>query len=393
MRLFKWTGKTTAAVTTASLSFILLSIPDLATQPAAADGPQTPICAAPSSVSKIDPASGAPSSSSKAATVTRFDSRGTVVEFRVPPASWNPLTATDQELSFYGLPPRPTDAADLNSWTYEFRHYSGFGDPQYCPPAGTTSTHPQQRSESAAVTLAGHYASPNWTGLVVPQGGGSPLNYAYGHTFVPWNYANCNSDAHAAWVGLGGTDNAIPLAQDGVVDDGSGLRMWWEVLNHNYGIDSTVTEIRMAAGIHRGDEVSFSTHYFAASGSTSAHFSFYVHNYTTGEIEDPLLYGWGGYPASLFYSGSSAEAIDERIEVGGYYDELRAYGTQDWLDASDTRSNGSSAHMRSESGHYWDDMDNLAETEMLANSEILSGSSSTEFQTQFDQCGPREKVP
>ena len=35
----------------------------------------------------------------------------------VPAAGFDPLTATDDQLEANGLPPRPTDAADLATWT------------------------------------------------------------------------------------------------------------------------------------------------------------------------------------------------------------------------------------------------------------------------------------
>lgn len=184
------------------------------------------------------------------------------------------------------------------------------------------------------------------------------------------------------------------MAQDGVVDDSSGLRMWWEMIGPGVSgaVDSSITEIKMYSGTHRGDEVTFSTSYTPANSQTGAYayFSFYVHNYATGEIENPSVTTAAGYPASYFYNGGTAEAIDERNAQSGMFDALRNFSRQDWVDSSDVRMNGVATNLRSEPGHQWLDMNNDDENLMLANSAIETGSTSKEFQVEFDHCGQRE---
>ena len=41
---------------------------------------------------------------------------GTQVTIHEPPANWNPLIATDEELSYYFYPERPKDAKDYEEW-------------------------------------------------------------------------------------------------------------------------------------------------------------------------------------------------------------------------------------------------------------------------------------
>lgn len=315
------------------------------------------------------------------------------MEFRQPPNSWNPLTATDEELSFYGLPPRPTEADELALWTDEFQHYSGFGAPQYCGSNGHNVPPAQRQHQpgSSWVVLSTHQGSENWSGLVVPKGSGTNFNYVYGHTYVPTMTATCSSDAHSAWVGLGGwTSPSTNLAQNGVEDDGTKLFVWYEMIYPNGGLDTKQTPITMYSGIHRGDQIAFSTQYIAPNGTTGGHFSFYVHDYATGEVEDPLVYSYAGYPAPYFYSGDTAEAIDERTMFGAYYDALRNFGVQDWVDSSDIRTSGATLNLRSEPGHFWVDMDNSAQNQILANSRIEAGSTSKEFQDEWDWCGAKE---
>lgn len=199
-------GRRTAGVLLATTGLSLGALAAaLPTQTAVAAGAGGDGCVAPTSVTRVDADSGHSSAASSAATVTTFQSASTTVTFRTPPRSWNPLTATDTELDFYGLPARPHDAEGLASWTTEFRHYSGFGPPQYCGGTGESIPGSQPAADSAWVLLPGHYGSHNWAGIEVPQASGtSAFKYVYGHTFVPYNFGGCTSDGHAAWVGLGG---------------------------------------------------------------------------------------------------------------------------------------------------------------------------------------------
>lgn len=373
-------------------SLLMVSSGFLASQPEAAATGASPSCLAPASVVKVDPDTGAPSSSANAAKVTRFESAdGTVEEFRQPPQGWDPFTATDAEVAFFGMPARPSDPADLVAWNNEMSQYSGFGSPSICGEPGPP-TGPNQRAPESAVTLSGHTPSYNWAGVIAPRNSGAGFNYAYGHTYVPESTGGCSSDTHSAWVGLGGW-NSGTLAQDGLEDSyqNSGVRVFWEMLEGTQ--DTGMRWITMTSGIRRSDEISFSTHYFPPSGTTASHFSFYVHDYRTGEVQDPIIYTALTLPAAYFYDSSTAEAIDERTQVGSNYPQLRSFGTQYWVDATDTRTDGTSEHMRYVANRLWLDMNNLHQTVMLANSEILGGSPANEFQVSWDACGASEPVP
>ena len=51
----------------------------------------------------------------------------------VPPAGFDPLTASDEELEKYCFPPRPEDKNDLTDWEYEMSFYRSMPEPELIP--------------------------------------------------------------------------------------------------------------------------------------------------------------------------------------------------------------------------------------------------------------------
>src|SRR5207245_3340296 len=41
----------------------------------------------------------------------------------IPPAGWNPLSATDEELDTFGFPPRPGDPVGRAEWNSDFANW------------------------------------------------------------------------------------------------------------------------------------------------------------------------------------------------------------------------------------------------------------------------------
>lgn len=62
--------------------------------------------------------------------IQNWDYDGTKVFQRIPPAQWNPLTATPDELAYYGIPPRPNTPHDLAQWTSDWSpaHFRGISE-------------------------------------------------------------------------------------------------------------------------------------------------------------------------------------------------------------------------------------------------------------------------
>src|SRR5205814_5147582 len=107
----------------------------------------------------------------------------------VPPAGWNPVTGTDDELRDYGFPPRPSAAADLAAWTTRYNSWLGAAAPGVCI-----------SSEQAAPQTSG-----NWGGIVDYPPSGAPFTAAGALTTMP-KIGQCPSNAYSngAWSGIGG---------------------------------------------------------------------------------------------------------------------------------------------------------------------------------------------
>jgi hypothetical protein len=62
------------------------------------------------------------------ATVVHYElAAGDDIREVVPPASFDPLAATNSQLVLLGLPPRPTDADALAAWLETYKGYKGTG--------------------------------------------------------------------------------------------------------------------------------------------------------------------------------------------------------------------------------------------------------------------------
>ena len=61
------------------------------------------------------------------------DTSASVPQLPSPPAGFNPLTATNQELQKYGFPTRPIDSTALNQWEYVMSRAKYYGKPIQTP--------------------------------------------------------------------------------------------------------------------------------------------------------------------------------------------------------------------------------------------------------------------
>jgi len=133
-----------------------------------------------------------------------YDIYGSQASVLVPPAGFNPLTATSAQLNEYGFPPRPTDPSALQQWQAEFRNYSGAANP---PPflAGsniTTQTGPVLGSDPIT---AGTTTSSNWSGYVILGSSGTFTHAETTFVEPDKTYPTvCATHAEVTWAGIGG---------------------------------------------------------------------------------------------------------------------------------------------------------------------------------------------
>lgn len=309
-----------------------------------------------------------PSTLPTAATVYVYSVAGATVEQPRPPSTWTPLTATDEELDFYGIPAKPADPSGLVGWKEEWAQYSGFAPPGMCLQKGVRH---------------GAATSPNWAGVAAT---GHSYTESYASIRQPHSTAVCpGSSDHAAWVGLGGY-GGYPLLQNGT-EDGPGslnyITIWWEAFDR-FGTDSG--SITMQGLPSPGDNVNMATTYTPATSTYQATVAFGWHDVSAGWVQNSgKMTVIGTSPVTAYWDGSSAEAIDERAGRSGgglYY--LRKWDSGDvlWSNALVRFVGGSGQYGIRTVPH---DGVNMYTNFMLA--DIPSAGSGTSFQAHWDSCG------
>jgi hypothetical protein len=146
-----------------------------------------------------------------------------------PPSQFDPATADNSQLRQFGYPPRPTDPAELATWTHFINNPIDWGDS--CDVVNVPSMHSHAPTSAASGTTT----SFNWTGY---QDVGKNYLDAEAHMAVPGGFGpNGSGDVH--WVGVGdGTSKILPIVQAGTGStfDCCGHNtafLWWEVWPDN----------------------------------------------------------------------------------------------------------------------------------------------------------------
>lgn len=154
---------------------------------------------------------------------------GQTMTTTTPSAGFNPLTASAAQLRQYGFPSRPANPSALRGWTTAMAAYRSD-----VPPVGplrvATSVRP---SESYAT----YYT--NWAGYSAGNINGTANTYVAvkADLTIPSTTSCSNSNGLGFWIGLGGTNGADNLVQQGVecgntaLGSGSAYRAFTEFAN------------------------------------------------------------------------------------------------------------------------------------------------------------------
>jgi hypothetical protein len=256
-----------------------------------------------------------------------------------------PLHASDAELAYYNFPPRPTDAAGLQSWSDEWSHYSRTLPPSFCVADAASSVAGVGGLFDSSDSLGDGettYSYKNWSGVFAGQRA-NPFTYVYGTIDVPTQTvcAGTQHSDHSKWVGIGGAAGDTHLLQNGIVQFGSPMQTlaWWEGLNASY--DSRQTYVS-GFSVSTGDTLNIATQYDTSTNRVTFNF----HNLTTGVAANPSMTAMNVIrksdnastiaAVSNFFSGTSAEAIDERdySYTDGKLNQLRQFSTSHWTNVS-----------------------------------------------------------
>jgi hypothetical protein len=226
------------------------------------------------------------------------DANGVVEETAMPPAGFDPATATAAQLEEYQYPARPTDFTGLELWL-------------------KLVSIPRQAPEPFVPVLTNGYEavpSSNWSGYVGTSGA---FTYAEGEYTEPsYNNSVCSGSVAVTWAGLGGYVGSSALAQDGTSHNTNlgNHQPWWELLP-TYG---SLQVFPQGGASSNGHVVVAVTD----TGSNPGYVDFDVYDLssnTTWQTSKPLN--------GLNPSGS-AEVIAERpMKVGGGFPQLSDFQT------------------------------------------------------------------
>ena len=264
-----------------------------------------------------------------------------------PPAGFDPLAASDEELAYYGFPPEPnknTEPKAYATWATAMRHSkvritpsleqtSIFHGPVKQAKATAVNSTAVEKNLSLANQPSNTSYSYNWSGYVDFSGatsyGSKSYYYLVNHYTVPvaeQAFGACTGgwDWGSAWNGIDGWGSADVL-QAGIEFDAycsGGTRSsyysaWYEW--YPYG------EVRIGGfPIAPGDDL------FVEVWHTSATQGYaYLVNYNNNQAVEVGFTAYPGYPLV----GNSAEWVVERPSVGGSLANLTNYIMDPFWDA------------------------------------------------------------
>lgn len=248
-----------------------------------------------------------------------YSVNGSTVRFFVPPAGFDPSTATDAQLDEYGFPERPTDSTAYARWQAEMSDWKG------AAPAPPFLAESHARADT---TYSG-----NWAGYAVT--GGYTYTHAEAWYIEPTFYSSrCTTNADVTWAGIGGYSGGNhSVGQDGTAHNVPGVgnhQAWWEIYPYNF-----ITAVNLYG--HRGYEFDASTRWLGNG------YRFYMHDYYTGHTVAFDAY-------HNVYDGSSAEAITERPTINGSLSNLSNFETMTF-EASNANGNAISTYDPNKSRH------------------------------------------
>jgi hypothetical protein len=241
---------------------------------------------------------------------------GDLVQILIPPAGFDPSTASAAQLDQYGFPPPPKDPDALAQWQAMMSNWAGSAP---APPflAETTGT---------ADTI---YFS-NWSGYMVTGPSGRFTQASTNYDEPTFGSSRCSTNSEVTWAGIGGPGGTA-IGQDGTAHNFPGLanhQAWWEVVPD---VKVTAINLTTAAGHN----------FFASTRRITGGYQFFVEDMATNSSQALNV-------NTSSYSGVSAEAIAERptLDVGGLTN-LSNFGT---LTFTQSLANGNGINTYNPSG-------------------------------------------
>jgi hypothetical protein len=262
--------------------------------------------------------------------------RPDVKAFPRPPANFNPMYATEEELNAYGLPARPTDPEAFPIWDM----VAGSADQRIIPQFGTsrikhTPAQPAQGERLQSGVMAGPVqgiVSTNWSGLaIINTNEQNPLPFTnlYGSWIIPGAQIppgeSCPTNAPgngfygSDWIGIDGAfvnGNLVQTGTDTFIEcngtAGVVVTMpWWEWIPN---AETPITNF----GVNPGDGM-----FGVIRLIDSTHANIFLEDLTTGSSVSFQVTA----PPGARVAGQTVEWIHEAVQVGGQISVLPAFGT------------------------------------------------------------------
>jgi hypothetical protein len=220
---------------------------------------------------------------------------GSAVHYRIPPAGFDPLTASSDRMSFYGLPAKPSEPSLLARWTTMMQKVR-----LEVPPANLVMLNYRVSHGLHGGGMAGSITDASWSGYYASTNG-SGCTGCSTTVWASWNEfavgPSCSGSEVTVWTGLGGVVNQAALAQDGTGYNFVGMaahQAWYEITPSN--------AVPLALYAHPGYE------FDAQVTKVTGGYQFYMYDTTTGVAVNP-------YVSSTVYDGNTADFIVERPPV------------------------------------------------------------------------------
>jgi len=258
-----------------------------------------------------------------------------VTTIAAPPAGFNPLTASDQDLEYYGFPPRPDEVRAPNAFA-SWQKAMTASKKRISPVLEVTKNFagPAKLKGSAGTPTPGSAAnSYNWSGYVNTNGvtkyGSTSFYYIIGDYVVPiarQAYSKCDGgwDWSVSWVGIDGWGSGDVLQAGSESDaycNGSTKATYYSAWYEWYPYGWTrISSLPIVPGDDLFVEV-------WSTSSTAGHA--YLVNYNTNQY---VIINFSAPPGTQLI-GNSAEWVVERPTIGGSYATLANYISDYFSDA------------------------------------------------------------
>jgi hypothetical protein len=231
--------------------------------------------------------------------------------FASVPAGFEPNLATDEELAYYGYPPRP-DPGNARAMSLWQRAVHTNRVPTDLLERPDRFHRPAQELSTRQTATNSTGTSGNWSAVIL-DGSSADFDSIVGFWAVPNVATQVSGTANAyssTWVGLDGSGTQ-DLIQDGTesdwISDKAAYDAWVEVL-------PAAEDILTGLPVNPGDAIYAATQYKVVDGKAYAYF--YMTNFNTVKSVSVSI----AFPTDLKYTGQSAEWVEERTQIDGTFE-------------------------------------------------------------------------